>query len=188
MATIRRLFSTETVEDLEKENVVLEEKSLEHTKSIVEMEKKDTEIVNELESIWALDGKENASKRKELTKQHESMQTKIRKEDGVRNMIDTQISVNGSIIHEKREHADWADRLKSILPKLYKIKRAITAKNADETRNKLNEMARDDDNMIVPDGKRYDKEYLESIGIGGASKRKTRKSTKKTRKTQKSRQ
>ena len=43
---------------------------------------------------------------------------------------------------------------------IFTTQSALTAKNADEMRSKLNEMASNHDNMIVPDGKRYDKEYL----------------------------
>ena len=116
MVTIRKLFSNESVEDLEKENLGLEGKSLQHTKSIREMKKSKTEITNELELIWNLD---DGRKRKELMKKEEALQKKIRKEDAVRNMIDIQIIVNGSIIHEKRKHVDWPERLRTILPKLY---------------------------------------------------------------------
>ena len=182
---LRKLLSMQTIEDLEKENLALEEKSLEHTKSIVEMEKSKTEIVNELDSIWALDGKDNDKKRINLQKQHRAMEDKIMKEDRVRNMIDIQIIVNGSIMHEKREHAD-SDRLKTILPKLYKIKKGINVKNAEKKHYELIELANDRD-VYLPDGKRYDEEYLESIGIRGG-KRKTRKSKKNNGKTRKSRQ
>jgi hypothetical protein len=166
MATIRKLFSMETINDLEKENLALEEKSLEHTKSIVEMQKKDEELVNEMDSIWSLNGKDNEKKRINLQKQHRAMEDKIYKEDKVRNMINNKIIINGSIIHEKREAAELPERLSETLPKLYKIKKGITVKNAEQKHSELIDFA-DDKNIYVPDGKRYDEEYLRSIGITG---------------------
>jgi hypothetical protein len=158
-------------------------KGVQHTKSIREMKKSKTEITNELELIWNLD---DGRKRKELMKKEEALQKKIRKEDAVRNMIDIQIIVNGSIIHEKRTHAEWPERLRSILPKLYKIKKNINTKNAEKKHYELIALAGDDKNMNVPDGKRYDEET--SIGItGGKSAKKTRKSIKSNGKTRKSR-
>ena len=185
MATIRKLFSNESVEDLEKENLGLEGKSLQHTKSIREMEKSKTKITNELELMWNLD---DDRKRKELMKKEEALQKKITKEDAVRNMIDIQIIVNGSIIHEKRNHAKLPERLRTILPKLYKIKKNINTKNAEKKHYELIALAGHDPNMNVPDGKRYDEEHLTSIGItGGKSAKNTRKSRKNNGKTQKSR-
>jgi hypothetical protein len=176
MAMLRKLLSIETIEDLEKENLALEEKSLECTKSIVEMKKKDKEIVNEMDSIWSL----------ALQKKHRAMEDKIMEADKIRNMINIKIIINGSIIDEKREAVEFPERLSETLPKLYKIKKGITVKNADQKHYELIDFA-SDKNINVPDGKRYDEEYLESIGIRGG-KRKTRKSKQKNGKTRKSRQ
>jgi hypothetical protein len=81
-------------------------------------------------------------------------------------MIDIKIIINGSIINEKRESAELPERLSKTLPTLYKIKKGINVKNAEQKHNELIDFAYDK-NIDIPDGKRYDEEYLISIGITG---------------------